>query len=281
MRNSRCHSAWPVPARAPRPGTGGIGSGDCSTLRVSSTATSMHEGWVVRVRGDRIEQVGPAASVDASGATSRDLPGLTLLPGLIEGPLARPAASVQRDRLERPGAEGVARPAHRARDHAPARDADGRLHDDPGSGHGRRGLRRRRTEAGHRAGHHPGPADAGLDARDRRDRQLRAEGLLARVEGPAGRRGSRPRLDRPHRPRPDRPRRRLGQGLRRLPLGAARRDHADLLAGRDEGRRGDRAQQRPPRGRARDGARRACGARSWPASRPSSTATKARPRSSS
>ena len=46
---------------------------------------AMHEGWVVRVRADRIEQVGPAASVDASGATARDLPGLTLLPGLIEG----------------------------------------------------------------------------------------------------------------------------------------------------------------------------------------------------
>ena len=30
-------------------------------------------------------QVGPAASVDASGAIARDLPGLTLLPGLIEG----------------------------------------------------------------------------------------------------------------------------------------------------------------------------------------------------
>jgi imidazolonepropionase-like amidohydrolase len=46
---------------------------------------SMHEGWVVRVRGDRIDQVGPAPSIDATGATTRDLPGLTLLPGLIEG----------------------------------------------------------------------------------------------------------------------------------------------------------------------------------------------------
>ena len=46
---------------------------------------ALHEGWVVRVRGDRIDQVGPAASVDASGAIARDLPGLTLLPGLIEG----------------------------------------------------------------------------------------------------------------------------------------------------------------------------------------------------
>ena len=46
---------------------------------------ALHEGWVVRVRGDRIDQVGPAASVDASGAIARALPGLTLLPGLIEG----------------------------------------------------------------------------------------------------------------------------------------------------------------------------------------------------
>ncbi len=46
---------------------------------------SMHEGWVVRVRGDRIEAAGPAASVNASGATAIDLPGATLLPGLVEG----------------------------------------------------------------------------------------------------------------------------------------------------------------------------------------------------
>jgi len=46
---------------------------------------SMHEGWVVRVRGDRIEAAGPAASVDTAGAKVVDLPGLTLLPGLVEG----------------------------------------------------------------------------------------------------------------------------------------------------------------------------------------------------
>src|SRR5690349_23717644 len=40
----------------------------------------MHEGWAVRVRGDRIEAVG--ASVDAAGATKTiDLPGTTLTPG--------------------------------------------------------------------------------------------------------------------------------------------------------------------------------------------------------
>jgi imidazolonepropionase-like amidohydrolase len=44
-----------------------------------------HEGWAVRVRGARIEAAGPAASIDASGATTVDLPGATLTPGLIEG----------------------------------------------------------------------------------------------------------------------------------------------------------------------------------------------------
>ena len=44
-----------------------------------------HEGWAVRVRGARIEAVGPTASVDAAGAKVVDLPGATLLPGLVEG----------------------------------------------------------------------------------------------------------------------------------------------------------------------------------------------------
>jgi imidazolonepropionase-like amidohydrolase len=46
---------------------------------------SMHEGWAVRVRGDRIESAGPAATIDTAGATAVDLPGMTLLPGLVEG----------------------------------------------------------------------------------------------------------------------------------------------------------------------------------------------------
>jgi imidazolonepropionase-like amidohydrolase len=44
-----------------------------------------HEGWAVRVRGDRIEAAGPAASVDTTGAKVVELPGATLLPGLVEG----------------------------------------------------------------------------------------------------------------------------------------------------------------------------------------------------
>lgn len=44
----------------------------------------MHEGWAVRVRGNRIEAAGPAATVATPGAQIVDLPGLTLLPGLID-----------------------------------------------------------------------------------------------------------------------------------------------------------------------------------------------------
>ncbi len=46
---------------------------------------AVHPGWVVRVHGDRIAAAGPAASVDAAGARVIELPGATLLPGLIDG----------------------------------------------------------------------------------------------------------------------------------------------------------------------------------------------------
>ena len=46
---------------------------------------AVHAGWVVVVTGDRISAVGPAASVSASsGAKVIELPGATLLPGLID-----------------------------------------------------------------------------------------------------------------------------------------------------------------------------------------------------
>ncbi|HEU4939865.1 MAG TPA: amidohydrolase family protein [Vicinamibacterales bacterium] len=46
---------------------------------------TVHEGWAVRVQGDRIQAVGSAANVAAAGATVVDLAGTTLLPGLVEG----------------------------------------------------------------------------------------------------------------------------------------------------------------------------------------------------
>jgi imidazolonepropionase-like amidohydrolase len=44
----------------------------------------MHEGWSVRVKGERIDAVGPEAAA-AAGAKVIDLPGTTLTPGLVEG----------------------------------------------------------------------------------------------------------------------------------------------------------------------------------------------------
>jgi len=44
---------------------------------------TMHEGWAVRVRGERIEAAG--AAVDTAGAKVIDLENATLLPGLVEG----------------------------------------------------------------------------------------------------------------------------------------------------------------------------------------------------
>jgi imidazolonepropionase-like amidohydrolase len=46
---------------------------------------AMHEGWAVRVKGDRIDAIGSADTVAAPGARIIDLPGTTLTPGLIEG----------------------------------------------------------------------------------------------------------------------------------------------------------------------------------------------------
>ena len=45
----------------------------------------MHEGWNVRVNGDRIEAAGPAPGIDTAGARVVDLAGTTLMPGLVEG----------------------------------------------------------------------------------------------------------------------------------------------------------------------------------------------------
>ena len=46
---------------------------------------TLHEGWVVRVKSDRIDAAGPAASIDATGAKVVTLAGATLMPGLVEG----------------------------------------------------------------------------------------------------------------------------------------------------------------------------------------------------
>jgi len=48
-------------------------------------SAQLHDGWVVLVRGEKIEAVGPASDVKApADAKVIDLPGTTLMPGLIE-----------------------------------------------------------------------------------------------------------------------------------------------------------------------------------------------------
>src|SRR6266481_3018702 len=48
-------------------------------------SAQLHDGWVVLVRGEKIEAVGPASEVKApADAKVIDLPGTTLMPGLIE-----------------------------------------------------------------------------------------------------------------------------------------------------------------------------------------------------
>lgn len=48
-------------------------------------SAQLHENWSILVRGQKIESVGPTFSLNApAGAKVIDLPGLTLLPGLIE-----------------------------------------------------------------------------------------------------------------------------------------------------------------------------------------------------
>ena len=46
---------------------------------------AMHEGWAVRVAGERIEAAGPAATIVTANARVIDLAGFTLTPGLVEG----------------------------------------------------------------------------------------------------------------------------------------------------------------------------------------------------
>ena len=162
----------------------------------SSTATRLHEGWAVRVRGERIEAAGPADEYRAPTApTVIDLPGTTLLPGTDRRALARPSASVQRDAAgtTRSCKESTAL-ARRARRQPPARrrcwPASRRCATSAPKGAGYADVELKQAIE---QGIIPGPRMLVDDARDRRDRQLRAEGLRARLARAAGRRRGRRR----------------------------------------------------------------------------------------
>ena len=243
----------------------------------------MHTGWAVVVRGDRIEAAGPTASmtVPPARAPSR-LQGHDVDARHDRRPFASVAASLQRDHLERSGA---ARSRWRCAWRAPSitrAPLDGRHHDRARSRHRRRGVCRRRIAPGDQRGHRSRPAHAGGRSGDGGHRQLCAEGIRARGDRAARRRRSRrPRRRGARRARTDRARRGLHQDLRGLSLGTERRDAARALRSRkssESSRRPTAAAvpwSRMPR------RPRACAARSWAASRPSSTATRARRRSGS
>src|SRR5262245_45833450 len=66
-----------------------VGSGQTSITIVRPARVfdgdTVHEQWAVRVRDNRIDAIGPADTVFATGATVIDLPGTTLTPGLVDG----------------------------------------------------------------------------------------------------------------------------------------------------------------------------------------------------
>jgi imidazolonepropionase-like amidohydrolase len=62
-------------------------SGEVTVLKPARVfdGEALHEGWAVRTRGGRIEAAGAVATIDAANAKVIDLPGTTLMPGLVEG----------------------------------------------------------------------------------------------------------------------------------------------------------------------------------------------------
>jgi imidazolonepropionase-like amidohydrolase len=79
-----------VAGPAPAPGQAQRQARDAGAVTVLRPArvfdgAAMHEGWAVRVRGERIEAAGPAAGIDIGGAKVMELAGATLMPGLVEG----------------------------------------------------------------------------------------------------------------------------------------------------------------------------------------------------
>ena len=244
----------------------------------------MHTGWVGR-GARRPHRSRRARGVDDRArrrADDRACRGTTLMPGLIEGHshlLLHPYNETSwNDQVLREAlALRVARGVNHARATLMAGITTVRDLGSEGAAYADVGLR-----AGDQRRHRSRPAHAGGRSGDGGHRQLRAERICARGDRAARRRRSRrPRRRGARGARSDRARRGLHQDLRRLSLGPERRSAAGLHARRDPAHRRGRQQQRPSRWSRTRHRRKACGARSWAASRPSSTATRARRRSGS
>ena len=243
---------------------------------------TMHEGWAVRVKGERIDAVGPDAERrrgrregDRSARHDADA-------GTGRRALAHPAARLQRDVVDRSGLEGRARAARGARDQPSARDADGRLHHGPRSRHRRRAATPT-SSCATRCGRASFPARASW----RRPRAIVATGsyqpkFVPEWSVPQGAEEA-DGVDSLMRVVRDQ----IGRGADWIKLygdyrwGPLPGSHPTFTLGRDEAGGRDRRERRRAGRGAHEHARRACGARRWPTSRRSSTATRARRRSSS
>jgi imidazolonepropionase-like amidohydrolase len=79
-------AAIPVPAQSPAPAAAPASVLLRPARVFDAISQTPHEGWVVLVTGNTITSAGPAADVKApAGAKIIDLPGTTLMPGLIDG----------------------------------------------------------------------------------------------------------------------------------------------------------------------------------------------------
>ncbi len=244
---------------------------------------AMRTGWMVVVRGERIDAAGPMASMTVpAGARTIVLKGTTLMPGLIEGHshlLLHPynETTWENQVLREPLALRVARATNHARATLMAGITTVRDLGTEGAAYADVGLRQAINE-----GIIPGP-------------RMLVAGPAMVVTGSYAPKGFAPEWNVPQ--GADEAdgldgvvrvaRNQIAHGVdfikiyadyRWGPNGETRpgftlEEIQRIVAGRQ--------QQRPPRRRARIDARRACGARSWAASRPSSTATRARRRSGS
>ena len=204
-----------------------------------------HEGWVVLVRGERIERAGPAAEVKVpAGARAIDLPGTTLLPGLIDAHthvLLHPydEASWDDQVLKEPLALRVCRATNHLREHSC-----------PGSprsatwGPRGRAMPTSGSKQAVEQGIVPGPRMLVVTRAIVATGSYAPTGFAPEVDVPQGAEEADGVTAAAGRPRPDRPGRRLDQGLRR-------RRHGRQAAQPSFSRRGARADRRDgPLGRA-------------------------------
>ena len=236
-------------------------------------ADAPERGWVVLLRGSRIQAVGPASATSVpAGAERIELKGTTLIPGLIEGHshlFLHPYNETLWDDqvLKEPVGLRMARAVASAEATLHAGITTERDLGTEGAGNFDVQLKRAIDQ-----GIVPGPRLITVT------RAIVATGsygprpgrLLLRAAA-GRRRGQRGRRDYPGGAQPDCSWRRLDQGVRRLSVGPGRRSATDLLPGRAASAGGNRPRQRQAGGRpchhgrgdASGGSRRRRNGRAW------------------